>query len=361
MSKKDKEEKKEKPKGLKAVIDSIRKDYGDGAVIEGNAVVQDVKTISTRCLALDMALGVGGIPRGRITEIYGPESSGKTTLCLELIAEVQSKGGKAAFIDVEHAIHRGYAQNGPGVNFDTLIFAQPDSGEEAMDIAIRLAESGEVDLIVVDSVAALVPQAELDGELGDSVPGAQARLMSKFCRMAKGVVNKSAVALVCTNQIREKVGVFFGSPEVTPGGKALRFYASVRIDIRMIGKASGAKDEEERTGNRVRCKIVKNKVAPPFREAEFDIIYGEGIDHAGAMVEAAETAGIIKRAGSSYKCGDKSFAGKEKLLAYLKENPSAAAAVDNEVKAKHCITIVSEPQRTDEPDSADVDELKLND
>lgn len=357
MSKKEKEEKKEKPKGLSAIIDSIRKDYGDGAIIEGNQVVTGVKTISTRCLALDMALGVGGVPKGRVTEIYGPESSGKTTLCLELIAEVQSKGGKAAFIDVEHALDAKYAEKGPGVNMKDLIFAQPDSGEEAMDIAIRLAESGEVDLIVVDSVAALVPQAELDGALGDANPGAQARLMSKFCRVAKGVVNKFNTALVCTNQLREKVGVFFGSPEVTPGGRALKFYASVRIDIRRIGSAD-AKGEDDPRGNRVRCKIVKNKVAPPFREAEFDIIYGEGIDHALAMVEAAETAGIIKRSGSSYKFGDKSFAGKEKLQAYLREHPEMAAEIENEVKSKHCVSIVSEPQKIDEPE--EIDELKLS-
>lgn len=364
MSKKEKEEKKEKPKGLNAILDSIRKEYGDGSIMDGlsaTSILKNIDAISTGSLALDIALGVGGIPRGRITEIYGPEGSGKTTLCLEAIASVQRAGGKAAFIDVENALLNKYA-TAVGVDMSKLIFSQPSSGEEAIDIAVKLAESGELQLIVVDSVAMLVPQAEIDGEIGDSHPGAQARLMAEGCRKLIGALNKTNTALIFTNQLREKIGVMFGSPETQPGGRTLKFAASVRIDIRRIGLLDVGPNGKPR-GMRVRTKVVKNKVAPPLHEPEFEIVFGEGIDHINAMVEAAELVGSIKRSGSSYKFGDKSFAGKEKLSNYIKENPDFAAAIDKDTRVKAGIVdnTVKPPTPVSNEAEEPVDELRLSD
>lgn len=327
-----KESKKEVSKGLAAVLSELRKEFGEGAVLQGNQIVK-VDTVSTGAMSLDVALGVGGIPRGRITEIYGPEASGKTTLCLELIASTQRAGGVAAFIDVEQALDLKYAQNGPGVDVDALLFSQPGSGEEALTIAEKLAKSGEVTLIVIDSVAALVPRAELEGEMGAANMGLQARLMSQAMRKLVAALKKTNTALVFTNQIREKIGVMFGSPEMTPGGRALKFSASVRLDIRKVEALKGS-EKDAPTGNHVRVKVIKNKVASPHRVAEFDIIFGVGIDHTSALVDVAMAHGFIKQAGSSFKFNDKSYHGKEKLLEFLKANEDIVAALDADIRSK---------------------------
>ncbi|MEM3000679.1 MAG: recombinase RecA [Candidatus Nitrosocaldus sp.] len=305
-----------KHKDLKSTIEELRKEFGDGAIMQGTTVVRGIEGLPTGAATLDVALGIGGIPRGRITEIYGPESSGKTTVCFEITAGVQRKGGIAAFIDVEHAVDPVYARN-VGVDWDKLLFSQPDSGEEALTICDRLADTGEVDLIVVDSVAALVPQCELDGEIADANVGAQARLMSKALRKLRGKLNKTGTAVIFTNQLRNKIGVMFGNPETTPGGMALKFYASVRMDIRRIDSVS---KEGVAEGNRVRVKIVKNKVASPFRTAEFDIIFGKGINKIGSLVDQAEIMGIIKRSGSAFKLNDKSYMGRQKLIDMLQSD-----------------------------------------
>lgn len=335
---KEKESKEPKKNNLATTLSELRKEFGDGAVLQGNQIVK-VDTISTNAISLDIALGVGGIPKGRVTEIYGPEASGKTTLCLELIANVQKSGGVAAFIDVEHALDFNYAQNGLGVDIDKLLFSQPDSGEQALTIAEKLAKSGEVDIIVIDSVAALVPQAELDGEMGDQKIGAGARLMSKAMRKLTSIVSKTGTAMIFTNQLREKIGVMFGSPETTPGGKALKYYASVRLDIRRL-EALKEKDENDNPlGSRVRVKVVKNKVASPFRKGEFDIIFGEGIDKMSCLVETAEHYGLVKRAGSSYKLNDKSFQGQSKLIDFLNNNPEVAKQLDSDIRTKFSIGV----------------------
>ena len=320
----------EKRKALEAAMSQIEKQFGKGSVMKlGDFSAMNVEAIPTGSLGLDIALGIGGIPRGRIIEIFGPESSGKTTLALHVIAEAQKMGGEAAFIDAEHALDPVYAKH-LGVNIDELIVSQPDTGEQALEIAEALVRSGALDVIVVDSVAALVPKAEIDGEMGDSHIGLQARLMSQALRKLAGAINKSKAVIIFINQLREKVGVMFGNPETTPGGRALKFYASVRLDIRKI---ENIKQDGEVTGNRVRVKIVKNKVAPPFREAEFDIVYGKGISKEGNVLDLAVNLDIIEKSGSwfSYN-GERIGQGRENVKKYLADNPKILAEVEQKVR-----------------------------
>ena len=320
-----------KAQALNDAIKQIEKQFGKGSVMKlGDRAAVDVAVIPTGSLTLDMALGIGGYPKGRIIEIYGPESSGKTTLTLHAIAEVQKQGGTAAFIDAEHAIDPVYAKN-LGVNIDELILSQPDSGEQGLEIAETLVRSGAIDLVVVDSVAALVPQVELDGEMADQQMGLQARLMSQALRKLAGAINKSKTVLIFINQLREKIGVMFGNPETTTGGRALKFYASVRLDIR---KAENIKQDGEIKGSRTRVKVVKNKVAPPFREAEFDIVYGEGISRAGNILDMAVNMDIIEKSGSwfSYN-GERIGQGRENVKKYLKENPEILDEVESKVRS----------------------------
>lgn len=323
-------ENESKLKSLETAIQKLEKDYGKGAVMKlGEASHVDVDVIPTGSLGLDIALGIGGIPRGRIIEIYGPESSGKTTLALHMVAEAQKNGGIAAFIDAEHALDPKYAQN-IGVNIDELYVSQPDNGEQALEIADAMIRSGAIDLIVVDSVAALVPKAEIDGEMGDAHVGLQARLMSQALRKITGSLSKAGCSIIFINQLREKVGVMFANPEVTPGGRALKFYSSVRIDVRRI---ESLKQNGEYTGNRVRARIVKNKVAPPFKEAEFDIVFGKGIEKTGEIVDAAASLDIIQKSGAwySYK-GERIGQGREKAKAYLDAHPDVSLEIEQAVK-----------------------------
>ena len=321
-----------KRKALEQVLSQIEKQYGKGAIMKLGEDSQDmnIEIIPTGCLALDVALGVGGVPRGRIIEIYGPESSGKTTVALHIIAQTQKLGGIAAFIDAEHALDPTYAAN-LGVDLDNLYVSQPDTGEQALDITDSLVRSGAVDLIVIDSVAALTPKAEIEGDMGDSHVGLQARLMSQALRKLTAITNRSKTCVVFINQLREKVGVMFGNPETTPGGKALKFYSSVRLDIR---KADALKDSEGVIGNRTKAKVVKNKLAPPFKTAEFDIIYGKGISQAGCLLEIGVEKGIIEKSGSwfSYQ-GEKFAQGKEKARDYVNSNPEFAATLEEQVRA----------------------------
>ena len=320
-----------KRKALEQVLSQIEKQYGKGAIMKLGEDSQDmnIEIIPTGCLALDVALGVGGVPRGRIIEIYGPESSGKTTVALHIIAQTQKLGGIAAFIDAEHALDPTYAAN-LGVDLDNLYVSQPDTGEQALDITDSLVRSGAVDLIVIDSVAALTPKAEIEGDMGDSHVGLQARLMSQALRKLTAITNRSKTCVVFINQLREKVGVMFGNPETTPGGKALKFYSSVRLDIR---KADALKDSEGVIGNRTKAKVVKNKLAPPFKTAEFDIIYGKGISQAGCLLEIGVEKGIIEKSGSwfSYQ-GEKFAQGKEKARDYVNSNPEFAATLEEQVR-----------------------------
>jgi len=317
-------------KVLEAVQLDINKEYGDGSIMRlGGTANLDVEAISTGCLSLDMALGVGGVPKGRIVEVFGPESSGKTTLALHIVAECQKNGGKAAFIDAENALDPEYAKN-LGCNADDLLVSQPDSGEQALDILQKLLETAALDVIVIDSVAALVPKAELDGQIGDVTVGLQARLMSQALRKLSGPINKSRTCVVFINQIREKIGVMFGSPETTPGGRALKFYSSVRLDIRRI---AAIKEGTDMTGNRTRVKVVKNKVAPPFKMTEFDIMYGKGISYAGDLLDLALQGGVVEKMGSwfSYK-GDKIAQGREKVKTLLETDNKLMKSVLSDVK-----------------------------
>jgi recombination protein RecA len=320
----------ERGKAVAAAIQTIEKQFGTGSIMKlGSASIQAIDVIPTGSIALDLALGVGGIPRGRITEIFGPESSGKTTICQHVIAEAQARGGVAAFIDVEHALDPAYAR-ACGVNVDELLVSQPDTGEQALEITETLIRSGGIDCVVLDSVAALVPRAEIEGEMGDSFVGIQARLMSQALRKLTGAVSRSNTALVFTNQLREKIGVMFGNPETTPGGRALKFYASVRLDIRRIAPV---KEKEEVIGSHVRVKVVKNKVAPPFKQAEFDIMYAEGISHVSLVLDIAAESGIIDRSGAWYSYGAQRIGqGRENAKMYLKDNPSLLAEVEEKVK-----------------------------
>ena len=322
----------ERGRAVDAAILAIEKQFGRGSIMKlGSAERQSVDSIPTGSIALDLALGVGGIPRGRITEIFGPESSGKTTVCQHVIAEAQRKGGIAAFIDVEHALDPGYAR-ACGVNVDELLVSQPDTGEQALEITETLIRSGGVDIVVVDSVAALVPRAEIEGEMGDSFVGIQARLMSQALRKLTGAVSRSNTALVFTNQLREKIGVMFGNPETTPGGRALKFYASVRLDIRRV---ETIKTGTESVGNRVRVKVVKNKVSPPFRVAEFDVMYGEGISKEGGLLDVGVAMDVVTKTGAWFTFGDTRLGqGREASKEFLKGNREVAAEIDRRIRAK---------------------------
>jgi recombination protein RecA len=322
----------ERGKAVDAAILTIEKQFGTGSIMKlGSAQRQQVDFIPTGSIALDLALGVGGIPRGRITEIFGPESSGKTTVCQHVIAEAQAKGGVAAFIDVEHALDPGYAR-ACGVNVDELLVSQPDTGEQALEITETLIRSGGIDVVVVDSVAALVPRAEIEGEMGDSFVGIQARLMSQALRKLTGAVSRSNTALVFTNQLREKIGVMFGNPETTPGGRALKFYASVRLDIRRI---ETIKSGTESVGNRVRVKVVKNKVAPPFRVAEFDVMYGEGVSKEGGLLDVGVAMGVVDKTGAWFTYGETRLGqGREASKDFLKQNAPIATEIEGKIRSK---------------------------
>jgi recombination protein RecA len=321
----------DKGRAIEAALANIEKKFGKGAIMRmGEREVEQVGTISTTSISLDAAIGVGGIPRGRVIEIYGPESSGKTTLALHIVAEAQKAGGIAAYIDAEHAMDADYAAK-LGVKVDELLISQPDSGEQGLEIAETLVRSNSVDVIIIDSVAALVPRAELDGDMGDSLPGLQARLMSQALRKLTAIVAQSNTCFIFINQIREKIGVFFGSPETTTGGKALKFYASVRLDIRRIG---AIKDGDRVTGNRTKVKVVKNKVAPPFRECEFDIMYGEGISREGDLLDLAVTHKIVEKAGAWFSFGGERLGqGRENTKQTLRDNEAMRVDIEQKVRA----------------------------
>ena len=322
---------KERAKAVEMAVGQIEKQFGKGSIMRmgGKDGVAAIPAISTGSISIDWALGVGGLPRGRVVEIFGPESSGKTTLALQVIAQAQKLGGVAAFIDAEHALDARYAQK-LGVDLENLLVSQPDNGEQALEIAEVLIRSNGVDVVVVDSVAALVPRAEIEGEMGDAQMGLQARLMSQALRKLTGVVSKSKTSLIFINQLREKIGVMFGNPETTTGGRALKFYASVRVDIRRIG---AIKDGETTVGGRTRAKIVKNKVAPPFREAEFDMMYGEGISREGDLIDQGVERNIIEKSGTWFSyAGERMGQGRENAKAYLKQNPLAATAIEHKLR-----------------------------
>ncbi|KEI13659.1 recombinase RecA [Clostridium novyi B str. ATCC 27606] len=336
----------EKMKALQAALTQIEKQFGKGSVMKlGEEQVLNIEAISTGSLSLDIALGIGGIPRGRIIEIFGPESSGKTTVALHIVAEAQKAGGTAAFIDAEHALDPVYAK-ALGVDIDNLIVSQPDTGEQALEICEALVRSGAVDVIVVDSVAALVPKAEIEGEMGDSHVGLQARLMSQALRKLTGSINKSKCAAIFINQLREKVGIMFGNPETTPGGRALKFYASVRLDVRKI---EIIKQGDAFLGNRTRVKVVKNKVAPPFKQAEFDIMYGSGISYEGNVLDVGVENEIIQKSGSWFSYKDTRLGqGRENVKQFLKENPNILVEVENQIRAKHNLQLRNENKKSKE-------------
>ncbi|MEW5791944.1 MAG: recombinase RecA [Pseudomonadota bacterium] len=344
----------QKQKALQMALGQIDKQFGKGAIMRlgDQKAVKDIQVYSTGSLALDLALGVGGLPRGRIVEIYGPESSGKTTLALHAIASCQAQGGVAAFIDAEHALDPAYAQK-LGVNLDDLLISQPDTGEQALEIADMLVRSGAVDLVVVDSVAALTPKAEIEGDMGDSHMGLQARLMSQALRKLTGNISRTNTLVIFINQIRMKIGVMFGNPETTTGGNALKFYASVRMDIRRIG---AIKKADEVIGNATRVKVVKNKVAPPFREAEFDVLYGEGVSKAGELVDLGVKFNIIEKSGAWYSYnGERIGQGRDNVRELLKSKPELAQDIENKIRA----AASNKPLSPAEPVGADVDEDDL--
>jgi len=342
----------EKAKALQAALAQIEKQFGKGTIMKLGAgeVIEDIQVVSTGSLGLDIALGVGGLPRGRVVEIYGPESSGKTTLTLQVIAEMQKIGGTCAFVDAEHALDIQYAQK-LGVNLQELLISQPDTGEQALEIVDSLVRSGAVDLIVIDSVAALTPKAELEGEMGDSLPGLQARLMSQALRKLTATIKKANCMVIFINQIRMKIGVMFGSPETTTGGNALKFYASVRLDIRRIGSI---KKGDEVIGNETRVKVVKNKVASPFKMAEFDILYGEGISRLGEVIDLGVAGHIVEKAGAWYAYnGEKIGQGRDNAREFLKENPALAIEIENKVRESLGIPLVQATVAVPAADSGD--------
>jgi recombination protein RecA len=336
------EVKSDRRQALELAISQIERQFGKGAVMRLGArgALDEVPVIPTGSIALDLALGVGGIPRGRVTEIFGPESSGKTTLGLHIIAEAQRLGGIAAFVDAEHALDPGYAKN-LGLNIDELLISQPDTGEQALEITETLVRSNAVDVIVVDSVAALVPRAELDGDMGDSLPGLQARLMSQALRKLTSAISRSGTAVIFINQIREKIGVMFGNPEVTPGGRALKFYASIRLDIR---RQEAIKSGTESVGARTKVKVVKNKLSPPFREAEFDMIYGEGISKEGSVLDLAVEQGLVEKSGTWFTFKNERIGqGRENAKKFLKENPKVLADLEAKVRSAIGLKAVASP------------------
>ena len=336
---------KGRDKALEAALADLTKRFGDGAIIRlGDAVHLHVDAIPTGSLAVDIAIGVGGIPRGRVTEIYGPESSGKTTICLHTIAEAQKRGGICAFIDMEHALDPSYAAR-IGVDIDNLYISQPDTAEQALEIAEALVRSGALDVIVLDSVAALVPRAEIEGEMGDSHVGLQARLMSQALRKLSGAIKQSNTAMIFTNQLREKIGVMFGNPETTTGGRALKFYASVRLDIR---RTQAIKAGGDTVGNRTRVRVTKNKVAPPFREAEFDIMFDEGISKVGDILDIAAELGIVEKRGAFYRYQDELIGqGRENAKQFLRENPALAMKIENVIREEYGLPPVYEDSTSD--------------
>ncbi len=344
----------EKEKALEAALLQIEKQFGKGSVMKlGQDNIVEVAAIPTGSLVLDVALGVGGVPRGRVIEIFGPESSGKTTVALHIIAEAQKRGGYAAFIDAEHALDPQYATN-LGVNLDELLVSQPDTGEQALEIAEALVRSNAIDVLVIDSVAALVPRAEIEGEMGDSHVGLQARLMSQALRKLSGVISKSKTSAVFINQIREKVGVMFGNPEVTPGGRALKFYSSVRMDVRRIESLKIGSDQI--IGNRTRVKVVKNKVAPPFKIAEFDILYGKGISAEGSLIDLGMEHNVLNKSGAWYSYGEERLGqGRENVRDYLKENPDLREEIEKKVREMAGLPVsnITSPNKTSEhPDKS---------
>ncbi|MEM7597442.1 MAG: recombinase RecA [Pseudomonadota bacterium] len=344
--------KADKQKALDSALAQIERQFGKGSIMKmgGDNPVEDIESTSTGSLGLDIALGIGGVPKGRIVEIYGPESSGKTTLTLHCVAEEQKKGGVCAFVDAEHALDPIYARK-LGVDLDELLISQPDTGEQSLEIVDTLVRSGAVSMIIVDSVAALTPKSELEGEMGDSSVGVQARLMSKAMRKLTGSINRSKCTVIFINQIRMKIGVMFGSPETTTGGNALKFYSSVRLDIRRIGSI---KDRDEIVGNATRVKVVKNKVAPPFKEVEFDIMYGEGISKTGELLDLGVKAGVVEKSGSWYSYGDERIGqGRENAKQFLKDNQNVALTIEDKIRAAHGLDFDFEPTADEKDEGSD--------
>jgi len=342
----------DKLKAIEAAMGQIEKQFGKGSIMKlGENSILTVDSISTGCLDLDIALGIGGVPRGRVIEVFGPESSGKTTVALHMVAEAQKIGGAAAFIDAEHALDPSYAKN-LGVDIDNLIVSQPDTGEQALEITEALVRSGAIDIIIIDSVAALVPRAEIEGEMGDAHVGLQARLMSQALRKLAGSINKSKCVVVFINQLREKVGIMFGNPETTPGGRALKFYASVRLDVRRI---DSIKQGDSVVGNRTRIKVTKNKVAPPFKQAEFDIMYNEGISREGNVIDVGVREDMVQKSGAWFSYNDARLGqGRENAKQYLKDNPDVTLEIENKIREKHNLPLI----KTAAPAEKDAKEKK---